>query len=435
MRREHAVAIALADAFLAGPPDIDALAERAVACLGRKHRWIKPLARRTFQRFGSSLGHADRAKLVDSIRQDAGFKAAWLASRVPRVVHYFLDPPPMAPRAGALAACNLPSLATPGDLAAWLGISVAELDWLADTRGMNPCEGPLAHYRYAWVPKHHGARLVEMPKARLLGIQRRILREILDPVPVHRAAHGFRKGCSCRTYVRPHVGRDVVLRMDLRNFFPGIPAPRIHALFATLGYPDAVARILAGLCTNRVAMKIAKRGASSWTEAKRLEIPHLPQGAPTSPALANLCALHFDLRVDALARSVDAEYTRYADDLAMSGGEALRRGIGNLSQLVAVIALEEGFEVNHRKTRAMYSSHRQILTGIVVNERPNVPRREFDRLKAILTNCVTHGPASQDHGAARDFRAHLAGRIAYVSSLNAKRGGKLQAIMEKIAWP
>jgi hypothetical protein len=83
----------------------------------------------------------------------------------------------------------------------------------------------------------------------------------------------------------------------------------------------------------------------------------------------------------------------------------------------------------------MFSSHRQILTGIVVNARPNVPRRDFDRLKAILTNCVRHGPESQDRDGSRDFRAHLAGRIAYVSSLNAERGGKLQAIMEKIAWP
>lgn len=435
MKRDHAAAIALADAFLAGPPEIDGLAERASACLGRKHRWIKPLARRTFQRFGSSLVHSDRSKLVDWILNDAGFRAAWLANRVPRVVHYFLDPPPMAPRAGALAACNLPSLPTPGDLAAWLGLGVTELDWFADIRGMNPPEGPLAHYRYAWIPKSHGARLVEMPKARLLEMQRKILREILEPVPVHRAAHGFRKGCSCRTYVRPHVGRDVVLRMDLRNFFPGIPAPRIHALFATLGYPEAVARVLAGLCTNRVAMKVARRGAASWTEAKRLEVPHLPQGAPTSPALANLCALHLDLRLDALARSLGADYTRYADDLAISGGEELRRGVANVSQVVAVIALEEGFEVNHRKTRAMFSSHRQILTGIVVNARPNVPRREFDRLKATLSNCVRHGPASQDRGASPDFRAHLAGRVAYVSSLNPARGQKLRAIMERIDWP
>jgi hypothetical protein len=340
----------------------------------------------------------------------------------------------MSPRLGALAGCGLPSLATPGDLAAWLGVTPPELDWFADVRRMNPAEGPLCHYRYDWVSKQYGQRLVEAPKHRLRDMQRKILREMLDPVPVHSAAHGFRKGFSCRTYVEPHIGRDVVVRMDLRRFFPGIPAPRIHALFATLGYPEAVARILAGLCTNSVPMKIARRGAASWNEAKGLGVPHLPQGAPTSPALANLCALHLDLRLDALARGLGAVYTRYADDIAISGGEELRRSVARVSQLVARIALEESFEINHRKTRAMYQSHRQVLTGIIVNAKANVPREEFDRLKAILTNCARHGPASQDRAGVEDFRAHLAGRVGHVASLNPARGEKLRAILSTIDW-
>jgi RNA-directed DNA polymerase len=434
MTRHKAVATALADAFLAGAPEIGGFVDRAVACLGRRHRWIKPLAVRVFRRFGSSLGERDREKLIDWIAHDNAYCNAWAASRAPRVVHYFLDPPRMSPRTGALAACSLPILPAPGDLAAWLGVTPSELDWLADVRRMNPALGPLAHYRYRWIAKQYGARLVEAPKVRLREIQRRILRGILDPVPVHRAAHGFRKGFSCRTYAEPHIGRDVVLRMDLRNFFPGIPAPRIHALFAMLGYPATVARLLTGLCTNAVPMKIARGGASSWLEAKRLGVPHLPQGAPTSPALANLCALHLDLRLDALARGVDATYTRYADDIAFSGGEELRRSVGNFSGLVARIALEEGFEVHHRKTRAMFASHRQILTGIVVNAKANIPRGEFDRLKAILNNCARHGPQTQDRMGVKDFRTHLAGRIAYVTSINPARGAKLQAIMNKVDW-
>jgi hypothetical protein len=239
---------------------------------------------------------------------------------------------------------------------------------------------------------------------------------------------------SCRTYVEPHVGREVVVRMDLRDFFPGIPAARIHALFGLLGYPDAVARILTGLCTNTVPMKVARRGASSWIEAKRLAIPHLPQGAPTSPALANLCALHFDFRMDGLAQALGADYTRYADDIAISGGEELRRSVDRLPALVARIALEEGFELNYRKTRAMFSSHRQLLTGIVVNAKANIPRDDFDRLKATLTNCVRHGPQSQNRKAAPDFRAHLAGRIAHVASLSPARGEKLREIFGRISW-
>jgi len=434
MNRRHLVALAIADAMLSGPPETKGFIERAAQCLGHRHRWADALARHVFQRFGSSLHHGDRDKLAELIGANRGFKRAWEGTRPPRIGHYFLDPPSMRPRTGALAACDLPSIATPGDLASWLGTTIPELDWFADVRRMNPAHGPLCHYRYTWIPKRFGSRLVEAPKARLRELQRRILRGILDRVPAHRCAHGFRAGHSCRTFVEPHVGREVVLRMDLRAFFPGIPAARVHALFETLGYPEAVSRLLTALCTNGVPMTVAGRGAGSWTEAKRLQIPHLPQGAPTSPALANLCALHLDLRLDALATTLEGAYSRYADDLAMSGGTGLRRSVRRVSTLVAAIATEEGFEVNHRKTRPMHRSHRQRLTGIVVNEKPNIPREEFDRLKAVLTNCMRQGPASQNRDGVRDFRAHLAGRVAYVTSLNSGRGAKLQAIYRRIGW-
>jgi hypothetical protein len=434
MKREHRVAQSLADAMLAGSCEVEGFIERGAWLFGRKHRWLAPLCNRVFRAFGSSLEQRDRAKLTDWIRHDQGYRDAWLAARPPRMAHYVLDSPRMSPRRGALAACALPVLPTTRDLAAWLDISVRELDWFADLRGMNTFEGPLCHYRYQWVPKSYGMRLMEMPKSRLREIQRRILRGILDSVPVHRAAHGFRRGKSCRTYIEPHVGREVVLRMDLRDFFPSIPAARIHALFDTLGYPEAVARTLTALCINAVPMAIAKHGAVSWLDAKRLGVPHLPQGAPTSPALANLCALHLDLRLDELAKSMEGQYTRYADDLAISGGELLRRRIGSVSALITGIAVEEGFDINHRKTRSMYRSDRQVLTGVVVNEKPNVPRQDFDRLKAILTNCVRQGPASQNRDGRRDFQAHLSGRIAHVASLNWERGKKLHEIFRRIEW-
>ena len=434
MTREHLVAQSLADAILAGSCEVEGFVERTAWVLGRKHRWLPPFCKRVFGVFGSSLEQRDRRKLIALIRADRGYREAWRSSRRPRIAHYVLDPPRMSPRRGALAGCALPDLPTLGDLAAWLGISASELDWFADVRGMNPAEGPLCHYRYVWVSKSYGMRLVEVPKVRLRDIQRKILRGILDLVPAHAAAHGFRHGRSCLTYVEPHVGREVVLRMDLRSFFTSIPGPRIHALFDTLGYPESVARTLAALCTNAVPMTIAKRGAASWLDAKLLGEPHLPQGAPTSPALANLCALHLDLRVTELARCMGGQYTRYADDLAISGGEPLRRRIDSISSLITRIAVEEGFEINHRKTRDMHRSHRQLLTGLVVNEKPNVRRRDFDRLKATLTNCVHRGPGTQNREGLRDFQAHLSGRIAYVTAINGARGKKLQEIFDRIEW-
>ena len=83
-------------------------------------------------------------------------------------------------------------------------------------------------------------------------MQRRILAEILERIPVHPAVHGFRRGHSIKTFVAPHVGQPVVLRMDVRDFFPSFHGPRIQAFFRTAGYPERVADLLGGICTNAV---------------------------------------------------------------------------------------------------------------------------------------------------------------------------------------
>jgi hypothetical protein len=167
------------------------------------------------------------------------------------------------------------------------------------------------------------------------------------------------------SFVRPHVGRAVVLKMDLRDFFATITAARVVWLFVTAGYPESVARLLAGLCTNTVPRAILERaagpaievgrarGIAIWRAGQLYGRPHLPQGAPTSPALANLAAFRLDARLSGLARAVGADYTRYADDLVFSGGDDFARSIGRIPIHAAAIALEEGFTVQHRKTRVM----------------------------------------------------------------------------------
>jgi hypothetical protein len=161
---------------------------------------------------------------------------------------------------------------------------------------------------------------------------------------------------------------------------------------------------------------------------------HLPQGAPTSPALANLAAHRLDRRLCGLAGSCGAEYTRYADDLTFSGGADLSRSRKRVETVLAVIAHEEGFALNHRKTLSMRSGRCQHVTGVVVNVRPNIRRAEFDRLKAILTNCVRHGPATQNRSGVPDFRAHLAGKLAQVKSLHPQRAEKLFRVFQQIKW-
>jgi retron-type reverse transcriptase len=348
------------------------------------------------------------------------------------------EPPPQL---GALA---IPQLPTANALADWLGIGPRRLLWYADVAGRNRKHppGPLRTYRHRWLAKPGGrSRLLEVPTARLKTIQRKILTEVLDQVPAHSAAHGFRPGRSAITNAQQHCAREFVLKFDLADFFPSVPATRIYRLFRTLGYPDAVARLLAGLCTTRLPSDVWESrphpaaDGSDRAAGLRFSERHLPQGAPTSPALANLAAHRLDRRLAGIARRIEATYTRYADDLTFSGNATLARRAKRLAHLVAVVAGEEGFELNFHKTRVMRRTARQTVTGVVVNAHPNLPRVEFDQLKAILTNCVRHGPAGQNRDRHPDFRRHLAGKVAHLSAVNPARGRKLWALFDRIAWP
>jgi hypothetical protein len=172
----------------------------------------------------------------------------------------------------------------------------------------------------------------------------------------------------------------------------------------------------------------------SWQDQRPYSLPHLPQGSPTSPALANLAAFRFDMRLAALSKTAGAEYTRYADDLLFSGDHSFARSVPRFTVQVAAIAIEEGFAVAHRKTRVMRQSVCQRAAGIVINQKINMPRDDYDQLKAILHNCAKHGPAEQNRENLRDFRAHLAGRVAHAARLNLHRGEKLKGLLEQIEW-
>ena len=338
---------------------------------------------------------------------------------------------------------GLQKLETVRALADWLRLDPEHLFWFADLADRNgrKLDQALQHYHVRIQPKPDGSRRVlEVPKARLKALQRQIHREILAQVPLHPAVHGFRQGRSIVTFAAPHCGKDAVLRLDLQDFFPSISGPRVQALFRTLGYPEPVADLLGGLCTATTPKRFWSRDAGelSFNELEHMRTlyarPHLPQGAPSSPALANLCAFRLDLRLTKLAQAAGAEYTRYADDLAFSGDGLFASKAPRLAIHVAAIALEEGFHVQHRKTRLMRNAVRQHLAGLSVNRRPNLSRRELDRLEAILTNCVRYGPQEQNRDSHPDFRRHLEGRVAFAVMVNGSRAEHLQGLLRQIRW-
>jgi hypothetical protein len=154
----------------------------------------------------------------------------------------------------------------------------------------------------------------------------------------------------------------------------------------------------------------------------------------TSPALANICTYRIDCRLSGLAQAAGAAYTRYADDLAFSGDESFEKCVERFSAHAAAILLEEGFSVQYRKTRIMRQGVRQYLAGLVANQRVNVVRADFDRLKATLHNCVRYGPLSQNREAHPCFRSHLEGRVGFVETVNPEKGRRLRRILEHIQW-
>jgi len=436
----HWVTLGLAEALVAGPWREDDLVARGAGAIGRRRRWLRPLVRRLLEVFGARRPPA--ARVAAFLADDVGFCHA--SARGPVELAIGLSAPPvMWPAPGTPSTWQVPALTTPGELADWLGLTQGALDGFADLQGRNRRlpPGRLRNYDFTWQRKRSGgARLIEAPRRRLKALQRQVLDEILAHIPPHEAAHGFRPARSVRTFATPHVGRKIVVRMDLRDFFPTVTGARVVAVFLTAGYPEPVARRLAGLSTNRVPAVVwsdpgaPAPGPTAWRGRRLLSQPDLPQGSPTSPALANLCAYHLDARLTGLAASVAATYTRYADDLVFSGGEELARAWRRFVISVAATALEEAFEVNPRKTRVMRRGVRQQVAGVVVNDRVNTARDEYDRLRAILHNCARHGPASQNRAGHPDFRAHLAGRVAHIAMLNPERGRRLRGLLDAIPW-
>jgi hypothetical protein len=428
-------AFGLARAMLAGPWRLPDVAEAGAAYLEHWPSWLDALAVHVTSVYRRAPVSGSGA-LVRVI-------AAFLAEH--RAGPEIPEPPPALRRPTRSAphhAWPIARIASTPELAEILELSDGQLAWLADVRSLERTVGaePLRNYRYAAVPRRSGVpRVIEAPKLRLKEVQRWILREILDHVPVHDAAQGFARGRSVIDHARGHSGQPVLLRLDLADFFASVSAGRVFGIFQTLGYRADVAHVLTGLTTNSVPLhvwEIVRRAAANagvgprFHLGRQLATPHLPQGAPTSPALANLAAFRLDRRLAGLAHVAGLRYSRYADDLTFSGGR-LRRRWTDLETLVAAIARDEGFTLNLRKSTLRTAAARQQVCGIVVNKRPNVTRVEYDRLKAIIHNAVRHGPASQ--GAAAE-RAHLEGRVAWVASLNPARGEKLRRRLALIDW-
>jgi retron-type reverse transcriptase len=331
-------------------------------------------------------------------------------------------------RAGAdeakLNQLGLPVLRTEAALAEWLGISLPRLRWFTHDKPGDT----VWHYVRRTIPKRDGGeRVILAPKRQLKALQRKVLRDLLAKVPLAEPAHGFRIGRSITSNAQPHAGRAVVLNLDLKDFFPSITYPRVRGLVLSLGYPFSVASALALLCTERDREAFDHDGKRYYVGVSPRA---LVQGAPTSPVLANLVARRLDRRLNGVAAKNGFTYTRYADDLSFSGDDPAR-ALRVLDIAQRVIG-EEKFAVNPAKTRLFRRSCRQVVTGLVVNDRPAVPRRLRRRLRAILHNAAKTGLAAQNREGREDFANFVSGLIGHIHAVNPRHAEKLRAAFRRL---
>jgi hypothetical protein len=329
---------------------------------------------------------------------------------------------------------NLPPWHHTEDLAHDLGLPLAQLMWLSPA----PWQTRPHHYRAVLRQKARGGlRLLEVPKPQLMQVQRH-LQQVLSRVPTHPAAHGYVKGRGVHSHAGGHAQQDVVLKFDLKDFFHHIRAAQVAAVWRALGYPDGVVRCLTALttCTTRpdVRERLRDDGGLTWSQAKRLAAPHLPQGAPTSPVLANLCAHALDARLQGVADLMGAHYSRYADDLVFSGTRTLLAQAGALKRLVNTVVDDEGWTLNPAKTQCVPAHRQQRVTGLVVNHHPQPDRATFDALRACLHQCARHGPQTQTTQSVSEFKARLQGQMTWVAGTSASRKRRLQQLFDQIDW-
>ena len=217
---------------------------------------------------------------------------------------------------------------------------------------------PLDYNAFRKAKRSGGERWIHEPNAALALLQRDILRSIINYLPSPPHAYGFVRGRNILENARLHLSREHVINIDLQEFFHSVTEERVRYVFSQASASKADAKILARAVT---------------TEIPGLSGRRLPQGAPTSPALANHAARHMDIRLHGMARSLGCSYSRYADDLTFSGDSPPATIVAIASRII----VSEGYTVNPSKVHVQPAHRPQYVTGIRVDHNRLRPSQEL----------------------------------------------------------
>ena len=239
------------------------------------------------------------------------------------------------------------------------------------------------YYLSYGIKKRRGrSRRIDAPQDKLIEIQRQILYKILYKYKPHPIAHGFVKKRGPKTNAEEHVGSDLLITIDIKNFFNSITEKQVYSTFEylfdrRLPYEKATSGDI-----NIIVKLLTYRG-------------RVPQGAITSPAVSNLFMLPYDKKLKKLQAKYKVKITRYCDDIAISTKKSKGLKVSTILDDVREILRPAGLRMNKTKTKVRKRYHRMKVTGIIVNEKTNIPRENWRNFRACLHNIKVKQPIEE----------------------------------------
>jgi hypothetical protein len=321
---------------------------------------------------------------------------------------------------------QLPLIHNTEELSKLMGISVGQIRFLSYNRIVSRTN----HYKRFYLPKKTGGkRLISTPMPRLKNAQYWILENILNKISLAEEAHGFVKNRSIVTNATPHIKAEVLINVDLKDFFPSIDYTRVKGVFRKLGYSEQLATIFALICTEPECDQVEIDGEIYHVASGER---HLPQGAPTSPAVTNIICRKLDLRLRGISSKLGFTYTRYADDMTFSATGADEGNVKRLIGFVKKIVKEENFSIHPDKFRILRKGARKEVTGIVVNVKTSVNAKELDRFRALIFQIEKDGLEGKHWNNSTNLLASIKGYASFVAMVDTVKGKALKERVDKI---
>ena len=328
-----------------------------------------------------------------------------------------------------LKSLNLPVFASEKALAEQMGIDMGKLRFLTYNRKVST----VSHYKQFYMAKKSGGqRLISAPMPLLKDAQTWLLQTVLYKLPMDEKVHGFVPQRSILTNATPHVGKDLVINIDLKDFFPTVDYKRVKGLFRSFGYAERISTIFALLATELPTSEVTLDGKRYYVATGER---HLPQGSPASPAITNLVCRKLDRRLSGLAQKYGFTYTRYADDMTFSADDSQRGQVPKILANIRRVIKDEGFTLHPDKLRVMKKGARKEVTGIVVNEKANVSGKDLKRFRALLYQIEKDGIEGKHWNNSTNLLAAIQGYANFIQMVNPEKGAvyvpRVKAILKK----